>query len=214
MEEVVAILVVLALTKFVFEPDEEVDVAFEVPNIVLRLAKLPFLAMEAIASTMVEELKLLCGREGLVCNFCGNCLRKYGEPRVLLEPDWNSPNPVLRRGRINGEAGTNGAAGNPVNSCTMARKFDVSVVRTVVGGRLDALDLFFVPRVGALLVVGVGRLSDGIGACMDAADVTGVNNWLLLLVQLGASTCVDDGHGESRGVRERLGLGFRGKASW
>jgi hypothetical protein len=211
MEEVVATVVVLALTKFVFETDEEVDVAFKVPKIVFRLAKLPVLAMEAIASTIVEELKLLCATEGLVCNFCGNGLR-YGEPRALLEPDWNCPNPVLRRGRTNGEAGTKGAAGNPVNSCTMARKFDVSVVSTVVGGRLDALDLFFAPRVGALLVVAIGRFSDVTGGCMDA-DVTRVNNWALLLVQLGTN-CLDDGQGESRDERERLGLGFRAKASW
>ena len=36
-----------------------------------------------------------------------------------------------------------GGAGMPVNSCTMALKFDVSVVRTVVGALLEALDLFF-----------------------------------------------------------------------
>lgn len=194
MEEVVAILVVLALTKFVFEPDEEVDVPFDAPNIVLfRLAKLPvLLAMEAIASTIVEELKLFCGTQGLVCNFCGNGLRRYGEPRALLEPDWNSPNPVLKRGRTNGEAGTKGAAGNPVNSCTMARKFDVSVVSTVVGGRLDALDLFFGPRAGALLAGAIGRFSDATGGCTDAADVTEFNNWALLLVQLGMRG-VDDG---------------------
>lgn len=196
MEEVV-VLVVLAVTKFVFELDEEVDVAFEAPNIVLlRLAKLPLpLAMEAIASTIVEELKLFCATQGLVCNFCGNGLRRYGEPRPLLEPDWNSPNPVLRRGRTNGEAGTKGAAGNPVNSCTMARKFDVSVVNTVVGGRLDALDLFFGPRVGALLAGAIGRFSDATGGCTDAAaDVTEFNNCALILVQLGMrSRGVDDG---------------------
>jgi hypothetical protein len=200
------------LTKFVFEPDDEVDVAFEVPNMVFRLAKLPLLAMEAIASTIVEELRLLGGTERLVCNFCGNGLRRYGEPKALLEPDWNSPNPVLRRGRTNGEAGTKGAAGNPVNSCTMARKFDVSVVNTVVGGRLDALDLFFGPRVGALLVVAIGRFSDATGGCMDA-DVTEFNNCALLLVQLGMSG-VDDGQsGVSRDVRERLELGLKGKES-
>lgn len=35
-----------------------------------------------------------------------------------------------------------GGAGIPVNSCTMARKLVVSVVKTVVGARLEALDLF------------------------------------------------------------------------
>lgn len=35
-----------------------------------------------------------------------------------------------------------------MNSCTMARKLDVSVVRTVVGGRRDALDRFLEARAG------------------------------------------------------------------
>lgn len=42
----------------------------------------------------------------------------------------------------------NGGAGMPVNSCTMARKLDVSVVSTVVGARLDALDRFRELRCG------------------------------------------------------------------
>lgn len=37
----------------------------------------------------------------------------------------------------------NGGAGIPVNSWTMARKLVVSVVRTVVGARREARDLFF-----------------------------------------------------------------------
>lgn len=40
----------------------------------------------------------------------------------------------------------NGGAGIPVNSCTMALKFVVSVVNTVVGALLEALDLFFALR--------------------------------------------------------------------
>lgn len=35
-----------------------------------------------------------------------------------------------------------GGEGMPVNSCTMARKLVVSVVRTVVGARLEARGLF------------------------------------------------------------------------
>lgn len=43
----------------------------------------------------------------------------------------------------NGEDDVKGGAGMPVNSWTMALKLVVSVVSTVVGARLDALDLFF-----------------------------------------------------------------------
>lgn len=52
----------------------------------------------------------------------------------------------------------------PVNSWTMALKFEVSVVRTVVGARRDALLLFFGFRVeddaaaGLLCVGGTGEL--------------------------------------------------------
>lgn len=41
-----------------------------------------------------------------------------------------------------------GGAGMPVNSWTMARKLAVSVVRTVVGARREALDRFFGLRTG------------------------------------------------------------------
>ena len=46
----------------------------------------------------------------------------------------------LLRGNV--EDCEKGGAGIPVNSWTMALKFEVSVVRIVVGARLDALDLF------------------------------------------------------------------------
>lgn len=46
------------------------------------------------------------------------------------------------------EEAENGGAGMPVNSCTMARKLEVSVVRTVVGARREALDRFLGFRVG------------------------------------------------------------------
>lgn len=42
----------------------------------------------------------------------------------------------------------NGGEGIPVNSCTIARKFVVSVVRTVVGARREALVLFLVVTLG------------------------------------------------------------------
>lgn len=49
------------------------------------------------------------------------------------------------RGRGNGEEAAKGGVGNPVNCCTMARKLEVSVARTVVGARLEALDRFLEP---------------------------------------------------------------------
>ena len=51
--------------------------------------------------------------------------------------------PPRRRGRTaGGGAGAKGGAGKPVNSCTMARKLEMSVVSTVVGGRRDARGRF------------------------------------------------------------------------
>lgn len=50
------------------------------------------------------------------------------------------------------EAGVNGGAGIPVNSWTMARKLEVSVVRTVVGARLEARFRFLGLRTEALLL--------------------------------------------------------------
>jgi hypothetical protein len=51
--------------------------------------------------------------------------------------------PPRRRGRTaGGGAEAKGGAGKPVNSCTMARKLEVSVVSTVVGGRREARGRF------------------------------------------------------------------------
>lgn len=54
---------------------------------------------------------------------------------------WKRPS----RGRTKGDEEAKGGVGKPVNSWTMARKFDVSVVSTVVGGFRDALDRFLDP---------------------------------------------------------------------
>lgn len=47
------------------------------------------------------------------------------------------------REREKGEPAAKGGAGIPVNSCTMARKLEVSVARTVVGALREARDRFF-----------------------------------------------------------------------
>jgi hypothetical protein len=55
----------------------------------------------------------------------------------------NGGGPPRRRGRTaGGGAAAKGGAGKPVNSWTMARKLEVSVVSTVVGGRRDARGRF------------------------------------------------------------------------
>lgn len=66
------------------------------------------------------------------------------------------------RGRENGEE-MKGAAGKPVNSCTIARKLDVSVARTVVGARRDARERFLEPRGVAVVRAGwVGGCTEGL----------------------------------------------------
>jgi len=65
--------------------------------------------------------------------------------------------PPRRRGRTaGGGAGAKGGAGKLVNSCTMARKLEVSVVSTVVGGRREALGRFL-----AVLAAGAGAGGSG-----------------------------------------------------
>lgn len=70
---------------------------------------------------------------------------------------WKGPS----RGRENGEE-MKGAAGKPVNSCTIARKLDASVERTVVGARRDARERFLEPR-GLLAAGGAGW----VGGCTE-----------------------------------------------
>lgn len=87
---------------------------------------------------------------------------------------------VLKRSirALENEEAEKGGAGIPVNSCTIARKFDVSVVRTVVGALLDALDLFF----GFLPAFGCPTFSDPCGSCIDGP--TQLPLLLLMLILL------------------------------
>lgn len=64
-----------------------------------------------------------------------------------------------------------GGAGMPVNSCTMARKLEVSVVRTVVGARLEARERFLDGLVVVVVVV-VGP-DDAAGAVVAATWAVG-----------------------------------------
>lgn len=66
---------------------------------------------------------------------------------------------LRERGKWSGEAEeeVKGGAGMPVNSWTMARKLEVSVVRTVVGARRDARERFLEG-----LPVGPGAAVDGL----------------------------------------------------
>lgn len=86
-------------------------------------------------------------------NFCAEGLRtKDGTAAPMLKRS--------SRGRGNGGEGK-GGVGKPVNCCTIARKLEVSVLRTVVGARLDALDLFLGPRGAA------AERSPCTGGCTD-----------------------------------------------
>lgn len=58
------------------------------------------------------------------------------------------------REREKGGTAAKGGAGIPVNSCTMARKLEVSVARTVVGALREARDRFFGLRGAGPDVVG------------------------------------------------------------
>lgn len=69
-----------------------------------------------------------------------------------------------------------GGAGRPVNSCTMARKLDVSVVSTVVDARRDARDRFLELRGGAAAAAaGPGLWGGGTeeGCCNVGSDDDG-----------------------------------------
>lgn len=60
----------------------------------------------------------------------------------------------------------------PVNSWTMARKLDVSVVSTVVGARREALERFFVFRDGVAAAAPATARGRSDGGCTNDA------NWL------------------------------------
>lgn len=79
-------------------------------------------------------------------SFWGNGRSRYGGEEVEVPPKRSS------RALGKEEAGVKGGAGIPVNSWTMARKLEVSVVRTVVGARLEARVRFLGLRTEALLL--------------------------------------------------------------
>lgn len=78
-----------------------------------------------------------------------------------------------------GEA-AKGGGGIPVNSCTMARKLDVSVVRTVVGALREARVRFLGLRTPTLLRCDEdGDGADVRGLC-SCPDDDGMNDWLCI----------------------------------
>lgn len=114
-----------------------------------------------------EEMELVVvGRDG-DRTFWGKGRRRKGGggasvgERKLTEAEWKR----WKRERAKGEedAAAKGGDGMPVNSCTMARKLDVSVVSTVVGARREALERFFELRdPAAAVAVGTGCCTDDI----------------------------------------------------
>ena len=83
----------------------------------------------------------------------------------------NGGGPPRSRGRTaGGGAGAKGGAGKPVNSCTMARKLEVSVVSTVVGGRRDALGRFLAGFVVVAGAAGAGGSGGGTGGGGEAGE--------------------------------------------
>lgn len=61
------------------------------------------------------------------------------DPLGFTCTEGRDPNPKPRLGKPDA-VGAKGAVGPPVNCCTMARKFVVSVLSRVVGVRLEARD--------------------------------------------------------------------------
>lgn len=87
-------------------------------------------------------------------SFWANGLKRYGGFEGSKCPDLREEEAELKRSRrlLGKGEDVKGGAGIPVNSWTMALKLVVSVVNTVVGARLDALDLFFGFRTPLLLL--------------------------------------------------------------
>lgn len=108
----------------------------------LGLTELP--AVEEQTASKIEEEE-----EELRGTLCTKGRNRYGGDSELVRLDRRAEAVPKRssRARAN-DVAEKGGAGIPVNSCTMARKFDVSVVRTVVGARREALDRFLELRVG------------------------------------------------------------------
>lgn len=70
------------------------------------------------------------------------------------EAEWKRSKREREKGEMGEEAeALKGGEGMPVNSWTMARKLEVSVVRTVVGARREARERFLELRGGAAMDV-------------------------------------------------------------
>jgi len=83
-----------------------------------------------------------------------------------------------KRERAIAPAAAKGGAGMPVNSCTMARKLEVSVVSTVVGGRREALGRFLAGFVaGAAGAGGSGGGGEGDDMAAVEEEVVGRRPW-------------------------------------
>lgn len=110
---------------------------------------------------------------------------------------WLIPEPMLKKSSRPEQVdeAEKGEAGMPVNSWTIARKLEVSVVRTVVGARRDALVRFFELRITLLFSE---------GKCNFIA-ITGAP--VLLLVDFGFGSMVQSGLDKPM---SRLDEGFGG----
>lgn len=108
----------------------------DAPEAAADVAPLFLANMASAFSTKQLVLLLVVPLGGYVCEAARNGSLK-----------WYRVGAVLTRtppGRRRGGAAKGGGAGKPVNSCTMARKLEASVVSTVVGGRRDGLGRFLV----------------------------------------------------------------------
>lgn len=101
-----------------------------------------------------------------------------------------------------------GGAGIPVNSCTMARKFEVSVVKTVVGARREALNLFLGFRTDADVAYCVAAAS-----VVTVGSVTGVKG-LTMRGSLFASGLRELGQGELFGSVKKSDSGSNNGGGW
>lgn len=103
-----------------------------------------------------------------------------------------------------------GGVGNPVNCCTMARKLEVSVARTVVGARLEALDRFLDPLgTSGAADEGGGGGAEAAGPEADGGGRAAVEAELVENVAYEWWVGLD--HRESRGRELCSGGGGKGK---
>lgn len=127
--------------------------------------------------------------EDTVGSLCGKGRRRYGGSEAVAsaaerredggEKMWSKRVRSDAAGPPTPTPAAKGGDGMPVNSCTMARKLEVSVVSTVVGGRREALGRFLAGFAGA--AGGSGGTGGGGGEGDDVAaageDVVGRRPW-------------------------------------